>query len=37
MLREDLVKDVVEVQTMSSRVISTKMILHTKIRHVVSS
>jgi len=37
MSREDLAKDVVEVQRMSSRVMSIKMILDRKVCHVVSS
>jgi len=36
MLREDLAKDVVEVQRMSSRVMSITMILDRKVCHVVS-
>ena len=37
LLKEDLVKDVVEVQRMSSRIMSIKMILGGKVCHVVSS
>jgi len=37
MLRKDLVKDEVEVQSISSRLMSIKMILGGKVCHVVSS
>jgi exonuclease III len=37
LLREDLVKDVVEVQRMSSRIMSIKLILSGKVCHVVSA
>jgi len=37
MLREDLAKDIVEIQRMSSRVMSINMMLDRKVCHVVSS